>query len=172
MTDFQDAFNRLELLIEKRYGLGVSISDVIDPNTGDFDGERIMLDYTLDLELAVFVLLHLFGHTVQWNVSEELRDIGTELKPGIDAETLHKIYVYERDATRFSIELLHEAGLEELDQWTSDWWFADWKYLEHFYKTGEKLNVRELLTPGKSERLTPLAIPVFKPQKWVSRWSF
>lgn len=172
MHDFKNAFDRLELLIEKRYGLEVSISDVIDPNTGDFDGERIMLDYTLDLELAVFVLLHLFGHTVQWNVSEELRDIGTELKPGIDAVTMHKIYVYERDATRYSIALLHEAGLEELDQWTSDWWFADWKYLEHFYKTGEKLNVRELLTPGKSERLTPLAIPDFKPQKWVSRWSF
>ena len=171
-VDFQDAYNRLEKRIESRYGLQVSIGDVIDPNTGDFDGERIQLDYTLDLELAVFVLLHLFGHTVQWNISEEMREIGVELKPGIDAGTLHRIFIYERDATRFSIQLLHETGLQELDQWASDWWWADWKYLEHFYKTGEKLNVRELLTPGQSERLAPLEVPVFRPQKWVSRWSF
>jgi hypothetical protein len=172
MTDFQEAYNRLELLIEKKYGLDVSISDVIDPNTGDFDGMRIMLDYTLDLELAVFVLLHLFGHTVQWNVSDELRELGTELKPGIDAATLQKIYEYEKDATRYSIALLHEAGLQDLCQWASDWWHADWLYLKHFYLTGEKLDARALFKAGESELLTPLAVPPFKVQKWVSRWSF
>jgi hypothetical protein len=63
-TDFQDAFNRVELLIERRYGIPVSISDVLDPNTGDFDGVSIKIDYDQDLEIALFVLVHLFGHTV------------------------------------------------------------------------------------------------------------
>jgi hypothetical protein len=54
----------------------------------------------------------------------------------------------------------------------SDWWHADWKYLEHFYRTGEKLNFRSLLRPGEGEVLTPLPIPEFTPQKWISRWSF
>jgi hypothetical protein len=64
LTDFQEAFNRVELLIEKRYGIPVSISDVLDPNTGDFDGSCIKVDYDQDLEVALFVLVHLFGHTV------------------------------------------------------------------------------------------------------------
>lgn len=64
ITDFQEAFNRVELQIEKHYGIPVSISDVLDPNTGDFDGMSIKVDYDQDLETALFVLIHLFGHTV------------------------------------------------------------------------------------------------------------
>ena len=64
MTDFQEAFNRVELHVETRYGIPVSISDVLDPNTGDFDGCSIKIDYDQDLEVALFVLIHLFGHTV------------------------------------------------------------------------------------------------------------
>ena len=64
ITDFQEAFNRVELLIENRYGIPVSISDVLDPNTGDFDDISIKVDYDQDLETALFVLIHLFGHTV------------------------------------------------------------------------------------------------------------
>ena len=45
ITDFQEAFNRVELHIEKHYGIPVSISDVLDPNTGDFDGSCIKVDY-------------------------------------------------------------------------------------------------------------------------------
>jgi hypothetical protein len=63
-TDFQDAYNRVALRIDKRYGIPVSISDVIDPNTGDFDGASIKVDYDQELEVALFVLVHLFGHTV------------------------------------------------------------------------------------------------------------
>ena len=33
------------------------ISDVVDPNTGDFDGQTIMIDYHQDLEVALFVLV-------------------------------------------------------------------------------------------------------------------
>ena len=172
ITDFQEAFNRVELLIENRYGIPVSISDVLDPNTGDFDDISIKVDYDQDLETALFVLIHLFGHTVQWNISEEYRLLGLDTSPGKSEEQLASFYDYERDASRFSLQLLHDAGVHDLDRWVSDWWYADWEYLAHSYRTGEKLDTRALLRPGQGEVLTPLPIPAFTPQRWMSRWSF
>ena len=170
--NFQDAYNRVERRIEERYGIDVTIADVVDPNTGDFDGSRISIDYDQDLEVALFVLVHLFGHTVQWNISEEFRRIGLDSTPGKSEEEMAAIYVYERDATRYSLELLHEAGVVDLDSWVSDWWRADWEFLRHFYETGERLDVRSLLVRGVGDALTPLPIPEFTPRRWVSRWSF
>jgi hypothetical protein len=172
VTDFQDAYNRVVDLVEARYGVDVEIADVLDPNTGDFDGATIKLDYDQDLDIALFVLVHLFGHTVQWNVSEEFREIGKQTAPGKTDEELARILDYERDATRYSLTLLHEADVLDLDQWVTDWWRADWEFLAHFYKTGERLDPRSLLKPGGGPPLTPLAIPEFQPHHWVSRWSF
>lgn len=171
-TRFKAAFDRVERRIEDRYGIPVSISDVLDPNTGDFDGMKIMVDYDQELDSALFVLVHLFGHTVQWNISAEYRELGTDLSTGKGEAQLKKIYAYEQNATRYSLQLMHDAGVKDLDRWVSDWWHADWRYLEHYYRTGEKLDFRALLKPGEGEVLTPLQIPEFKPQKWLSRWSF
>ena len=170
--DFQQAYNRIERRIEDRYGIDVRIADVLDPNTGDFDGARISVDYDQDLEIALFVLVHLFGHTVQWNISEEFRRIGLQTSPGKSAEELALIHDYERDATRYSIALMHEAGVTDMDQWITEWWRADWAFLVHFYETGERLDVRTLLEAGTGEPLAPLPIPEFTPVRWVSRWSF
>jgi hypothetical protein len=172
VTDFQDAYNRVSSRIEERYGVEVTISDVLDPNTGDFDGATIKLDYDQDLEVAFFVLVHLFGHTVQWNLSEEFRALGRDTAPGKTDEELARILVYERDATRYSLALLHESDVLDLDQWVSDWWRADWAFLSHFYKTGERLDPKSLLRPDEGSPLTPLPIPEFQPHRWVSRWSF
>ena len=169
---FKAAYDAVERRIEARYGVPVSISDVLDPNTGDFDGMRIQVDFDQDLESALFVLVHLFGHTVQWNVSEEYRQLGQDATPGKSDAMLARFYDYEKNATRYSLKLMHEAGVLDLDRWVSDWWHADWKYLKHFYKTGEKLDFKALLKPNEGELLTELDIPEFKPTQWVSRWSF
>jgi len=55
--------------------------------------------------------------------------------------------------------------------WASDGWRADFEYLVHFYRTGEKKDMRSLLKRG-GEALGPLAIPKFTPTKFASRWSF
>ena len=68
-------FNRLERFIEDRWLIPVHIRDVPNPFTGDLDGQEIMVDYDIDIEDAVFILIHLFGHTVQWNVSAERRAV-------------------------------------------------------------------------------------------------
>jgi len=170
-VDFQTAYNRLVPIIEKKYGVEVTISDVVDPNTGDFDGKTILIDYDQDLEVALFVLVHLFGHTVQWNVSDAYRSLGLNVAVGKTPEEMAAITEYEQGATRMGIALLHEAGITDLDGWASDWWRADFEYLVHFYKTGEKKDVRALLKRG-GEALPPLPIPAFTPQKFASRWSF
>ena len=172
---FLEVYALVDRYIESRYGVVSTVGDVLDPNTGDFDGSKITVDYTLDPEQAVFVLLHLFGHTVQWNVSEEFRRLGQETVSKITDEQIAKVWTYERDATRFSIQVLHECGIFDLDRWASDWWYADWKCLLHFYRTGEppdQKRVSESIVPGEADLLAPLAIPEFTPTRTVSRWAF
>jgi len=169
--DFRSVYNRVVPIVEKRYGVEVVISDVVDPNTGDFDGRQILIDYDQDLEVALFVLVHLFGHTVQWNTSEAYRKLGLNVAVGKTKEEMAAITEYEQGATRLGIALLHEAGVTDMDGWASDWWRADFEYLLNFYKTGEKLDVRGLLKRG-GEALSPLPIPPFTPRKFSSRWSF
>jgi hypothetical protein len=172
-VSFKEAYDLVERRIEDRYGIGVAISDVQHPNTGDFDGSRILVDFDQELETAFFVLVHLFGHTVQWNISAHYRELGADLRLQQSEERLKELYHYERDATRYSVKLMHDAKVTGLDQWVSDYWAADWKYLEHFYRTGgERLPFAPLLKFGEAELLTPLEIPEFTPQKWMSRWSF
>jgi hypothetical protein len=112
MTDdqFRDAFNRVERHIEQRYGLPVVITDVPDPFTGDLDGATILVDYDLSAEDALFILVHLFGHTVQWNVSPADRALGLLDVHDPSDELLASLARYEQDAARYSLQLFHEAG--------------------------------------------------------------
>src|SRR3977135_169480 len=76
----RSVFNTLEPYIEKRFGIPVIIRDVPDPFKGDLDGAEIQIDYANDLENAVFIIAPLFGHTVQWNLSEYARQIGSQVQ--------------------------------------------------------------------------------------------
>jgi hypothetical protein len=172
MTDFAQAVTVLKSFIETKYSIPIKICDVLDPNTGDFDGEHIYVDFALKPEDELFVLIHLFGHTVQWNTSEQLRAIGLDSTPGKTQEQLTPIFDYERDATRYGLRLLHDGGIDDLDRWASDWFHADWSYLSHFYLTGEKTDVKRYFRPGEGETLTPLDIPPFKRHRWSTRFAF
>jgi hypothetical protein len=164
----REVFNLLERTIEDRWSIPVRIQDVPNPFTGDLDGEQILVDYDLDIEDAVFILIHLFGHTVQWNVSAERRAIGF-LQPATWTEDqLREVRAYEAEACRYSLQLLHDARVFDLDQWISDFAACDIAYLLHFYKTGEKRAFRSFWH-DHGEVLTPLAIPAFQPTQWMSR---
>ena len=65
-----EVFNLVEQHVEQTYGIPVKINDVPSPVTGDLDGAEIHVDYREEIDGAVFILAHLFGHTVQWNLSE------------------------------------------------------------------------------------------------------
>ena len=164
-----EVFNFVEPHIERRYGIPVRIGDVTNPFTGDLDGAEIRIDHELSIEEAVFILAHLFGHTVHWNVSEYARDIGGAVQKNPTEEKLAELAVYEREACRYSLQLFHEAGVRDLDQWMADFAACDYAYLRHCYATGEKLPFKSFWKEG-SPLVPLLAIPPFHPQAWVSRW--
>ena len=161
-------FNRLERYIEDRWQVPVHIQDVPNPFTGDLDGEQIMVDYDLDIEDALFILIHLFGHTVQWNISAKQREIAFLMPATWTEDQLRAARDYEAEACRYSLQLLHDAGVHDLDQWISDFAACDSRYLMHFYQTGEKRPFRSFWRDN-SEILPPLAIPEFQPTQWRTR---
>jgi hypothetical protein len=162
-------FNRLERLIEDRWSIPVHIQDVPNPFTGDLDGEQIMIDYDVEIEDAVFILIHLFGHTVQWNISAERREVAFLTPATWTDDQLRAAMDYEAEACRYSLQLLHEAGIHDLDQWISDFAACDSQYLTHFYKTGEKRPFRSFWRDG-TPRMAALELPEFRPAQWLSRY--
>jgi hypothetical protein len=161
-------FNVLERTIEQRWGVPVTIQDIPDPFTGDLDGGQILVDYDLEIEDAVFILIHLFGHTVQWNSSADRRALGTLSPATWTDDQLRAVTEYEAEACRYSLQLLHDAGVFDLDQWISDFAACDIAYLLHFYKAGEKRPFRSFWRDG-TPVLTALPIPEFHPTQWLSR---
>ncbi|MBT8491472.1 MAG: hypothetical protein KJO07_00315 [Deltaproteobacteria bacterium] len=162
-------FNRVEDHIEGKYGIPVVVKDVPSPFTGDLDGAEIHVDHEQDVEGAVFIIAHLFGHTVQWNTSERAREVGSRIYDNPSDEMLRELHEYEVKACRYSLQLFHDAGFGDLDQWLSDFAACDFRYLEHFYRTGEKRDFFSFWRDGEVV-LAPLPIPDFRPQRWVSRW--
>lgn len=61
---FEEALALLRSWVEDHYGIGVLSFDVAAPFSGDLDGREIRIDPEFGVELMVFNLIHLFGHTV------------------------------------------------------------------------------------------------------------
>lgn len=154
--------------IESGYQIRVVTRDVQDPLTGDLDGAVIHLDYLLNPEDRLFLLGHLFGHTVQWNVHPDAFDIGKLRHPPVAEADLPPIIEYERQAAAYALTLFHECGILDAGQWFSDYTACDMAYLTHFYRTGEKRPFREFWAAG-SPLIAPLPVPPFRPQARILR---
>jgi hypothetical protein len=165
---FQQVFAQVEAYIERRFEVPVVISDVTDPFTGDLDGAQILVDYDQSAEDALFIIAHLLGHTVQWNTEPQARFIGTAPVSHPTEELLADLRTYELTACRYSLQLFHDAGVHDLDQWMADFAACDSAYLMHFYRTGEKLPFRSFWREGMPP-LEPLPIPAFQPTRWLTR---
>jgi hypothetical protein len=146
----------------------VRIHDVPAPFTGDLDGAEIHIDHEEDYAGALFLIIHLFGHTVQWNLSARARDIGSRLAVGADEALLAELMAYEREAASYSVGLLHELGITELDAWVSDFSRCDLRYLEHYYRTGEKRPFASFWETG-TPLIPPQQVPDFRPTRWLAR---
>src|SRR5271156_6341177 len=106
--------------IEQQYHLRVVTRDIPDPLTGDLDGVEIHIDYAVTPEQRLFLLAHLFGHTVQWNVAPGAFEIGKVHEPPVDEGLLPDIMDYEREAASYGLEMLPRIGIGDVDQWMSD----------------------------------------------------
>ena len=165
---FKEAYAIVEWFIESRYGLAVQVEDVPAPFTGDLDGEQIVVDYELSSEDALFIVAHLFGHTVQWNTNAAERELGSLAVKNPSEELLEQLAAYERRAASFAMQLFHEAGVRDLDQWLSDYSNCDIKYLCDFYRTGVKAPFRSCWQHA-TPLIQPVPIPDFAPTRWTAR---
>jgi hypothetical protein len=162
---FTDVLKKLQLYAENQLGLKIIDTSDLDPYfKGDLDGARIWIASALDDEEELFNVLHLVGHSIQWNVSNELRALGSVLHEKPDDATLLRLQQYEWEANCYGIFILHKLGVYDLDEWLTEKYTEDMCYLTHFYKTGEKLKeVTEVSRAYKFNRaLQDKTIPTFK----------
>jgi hypothetical protein len=155
---------RTEQLLRNRYGIAVITRDIPDPLTGDLDGLEIHIDYSVTAEQRLFLLAHLFGHTVQWNVDPDTFELGQQYKPPVAEALFPTILAYEHEAARYGLSLLHEADVTSLDDWFSQYSYADQAYLLDFYRTGEKHEFQTFWRETVA-RMVPKPVPAFTPKR-------
>jgi hypothetical protein len=165
---FAEYCTRVEHLLKDRYAIAVITRDIPDPLTGDLDGLEIHIDYTVTPEQRLFLLAHLFGHTVQWNVDPGTFELGRQYKPPVAEALFPAILAYEHEAARYGLSLLHEAGVVDEHEWFSKYSACDQAYLVNFYRTGEKGDFQSFW-PETVSLVPPKPIPSFTPTRRTFR---
>ncbi|MFY9647348.1 MAG: hypothetical protein WAK29_19360 [Terriglobales bacterium] len=165
---FAEYAARVQRELEDGYGIRVVTRDIPDPLTGDLDGAEIDIDYAVTPEQRLFLLAHLFGHTVQWNTDPLKFEIGRQYKPPVDEDLIPAVIAYEGEAACYGLALLHQIGITNIDPWFSNYTAADRAYLLHFYRTGDKGDFHNFWTE-KASLITPKSIPTFTPVRRTFR---
>jgi hypothetical protein len=163
MIPFAQYCQTAALKIENSYGVRVITRDVPDPLIGDLDGAEIHIDYAVTPEQRLFLLGHLFGHTVQWNTNPDAFEIGRPRRPPVAQAVLPSLMKYEQEAAGYGLTLFREAGITSLDHWLADYTACDLAYLFHFYTTGEVRDFQGFWRDG-ADLIQARPIPPFHPK--------
>ncbi len=166
----------------EHYGLRVEYCD-LGSNTGEFDGESIKISTACPKDMSLFVLSHLFGHTVQWCVSESARQIGLKkFSAPVDEVSLMLVKEYEKNASQLGASLLVSVWDYPVAiwNWIGNWFDADWKYLRDLYTGKEVVPPIPNSSAWKSKYYRPhssnviecVSIPHFVPCLFEVRNSF
>lgn len=154
-----------------KYGFAIEYRDLEPPRTGIFDGLRIVIDPDVDFEMQCFVLLHLFGHSVQWTAPALAEKTALLQKTTHRATFMGVLRAYEFEAAQFGMQLMHEAEIDDLDQWFSDFAATDWKFVERFYQTGAIPPWQECIATDQPP-IPALPIPELRHRKVEVRYAF
>ena len=168
MIPFAEYCDRVQKHLEQAYGVAVVTRDIPKPLTGDLDGLEIHVDPAVSPEQRLFLLAHLFGHTVQWNLNARAFEIGKLFQPPVPDDLLADILEYEREAARYALAVFHEIGITGVDQWLSDYSACDLAYLTHYYRTGEKRSFQSFWREN-TPCIEPKAVLPFTPVQRVFR---
>jgi len=168
MIPFAEYCARIQERVEQTYHVNVVTRDILAPLLGDLDGAEIHIDPAVTPDQRLFLVAHLFGHTVQWNVSEAAFEIGKLFQPPVEEGLLATIMDYEQEAASYSLSVFHESGIDDADQWLSDYSACDLAYLRHFYRTGEKKPFTSFWR-DHARLVVAKPIPPFTPTKRVFR---
>ena len=154
-----------------KHGFVVEYRDLAPPRTGIFDGLRIVIDPDVGFEMQCFVLLHLFGHSVQW-VAPSLAHKLDGLQHTEDKDRFMQVLrAYEYEAAEFGLQLLHDAGIRDLDAWYSDFVGTDWRYVERYYQEDRIPPWEECLVAG-APLIEPVRIPPLVQRQVEVRFAF
>src|SRR5262245_45004344 len=154
-----------------KYGFVIEYRELEPPRTGIFNGLRIVIDPDVFFEMQCFLLLHLFGHSVQW-VAPSLEHKLADLQNTEDrVRFMQVLHDYEFEAAGFGMYLLHEVGVTALDQWYSDFVQTDWRYVERFYETGQLADWHSCIVEN-SARIAPAPIPELRHHEVQVRFAF
>lgn len=141
--------------------------------TGDLNGTEIHIDYAVTPEQWLFLLVHLFGHTVQWNVNAGAFELSRPQSPPVSEDCLPALMEYEREAAGYALRLLHEVGITDVDQWFADYAACDAAYLRHYYVSAEKREFLSFWQEGTAARSGAASAAIHThrsivPQRWRS----
>jgi hypothetical protein len=152
-------------------GFAIEYRDLEPPRTGIFDGLKIVIDPDVDFEMQCFVLLHLFGHSVQW-VAPAIEHQLDALQNTTDKERfLQVLHDYEHEAAGYGLTLLHDLGIRDLDDWFSDFVATDWRYVERYYREDRIPPWKECIITG-GPAIEPLSIPPLVHRQVEVRFAF
>lgn len=167
-SDFEAATTAVVRHVVARYGVLIEDGPIEPPAKGDLDGRRILVGSGATPEERLFLVAHLFGHTVQWNTCPRARRLGMTRPVRPDAVQLAALESYEHEACRYSQQALHEAGVRDVGQWLADYSACDLAFLRHLSLTGERRPFRDFWQADRP-LIEPLAIPPFTPRRWRRR---
>jgi len=154
-----------------KHGFVLEYQDLEPPRTGIFDGLKISLDPDVRFEMQCFLLLHLFGHSVQW-VAAKPSDKLEDLQHTDDrAVFMRVLQAYEFEAAGYGLSLLHETGVTGFDQWYTDFVHTDWRYVEEYYKTDRLPDWTTCVASGCAP-LTETPIPELRHLQVAVRFAF
>ena len=154
-----------------KYGFAIEYRDLEPPRTGIFDGLRIVLDPDVGFEMQCFILLHLFGHSVQWTAPSWEHKLD-ELQLVQDRQRFMQVLKeYEAGAAHFGLQLMHDAGIYNLDQWFSDFAETDARYVERYYQTDQIPPWEECVATG-CKLVIPWQIPPLEHRQVQVRFAF
>jgi hypothetical protein len=154
-----------------KYGFAVEYRDLEPPRTGVFNGLAITLDPDVDFEMQCFILLHLFGHSVQWTAPSLAHQL-EELQHTQDMDRFLQVLMdYEFEAARFGLQLLHEAGVRDMDPWYSDFVATDAHYVERYYREGAIPPWSECIQAGQP-LIQPAPVPPIEQRQVEVRFAF
>ena len=169
-ADMVDLWRRVSSAIVK-YGFVIEYRDLEPPRTGIFDGLRITIDPDVGFEMQCFLLLHLFGHSVQWVAPSLEHKLGDLQNTSDRPRFMQVLHDYEFEAARFGMQLMRERGITSLDQWYSDFVATDWRYVERFYETDRIPPWAECIATG-AELIQPAVIPPLTLRRVEVRFAF
>jgi hypothetical protein len=154
-----------------KHGFVLELADLEPPRTGIFDGLKIVIDPDVGFEMQCFVLLHLFGHSVQWTAPALAGQLDALQNTTDKTAFMRVLHDYEFVAARFGRQLLAETGVAGLEAWYADFVETDWRYVERFYLTDVIPPWEECLAQA-TQPVEPLAVPELRLRRVEVRFAF